>query len=184
MGTEGEDDGLWIPGGDWNRDGQELAVPLDPQQIPAHINEGPPDLRLLELGFSFPLAVSEGVDDGGSGADGRLHPNRVEIRMLRAQGGVKGLDDREDGSFAAFQGVVDGLPLDVGAGLHQGADLRVLLEPESQADCRHRAASAAMIPHPPREEKGNLSQNPASGWSILGLWTTCLGGEDRWGFRS
>ncbi len=30
----------------------------------------------------------------------------------------------------------------------------------------------------------NSSQNPASGWSILGLWTTCLGGEDRWGFRS
>jgi transposase-like protein len=30
----------------------------------------------------------------------------------------------------------------------------------------------------------NSSQNPASGCSILGLWTTCLGGEDRWGFRS
>jgi hypothetical protein len=33
----------------------------------------------------------------------------------------------------------------------------VLLEPESQADCRHRAASAAMIPHPPREEKGTAN---------------------------
>jgi hypothetical protein len=59
-----------------------------------------PDLRLLELGFSFPLAVSEGVDDGGSGADGRLHPNRVEIRMLRAQGGVEGFDEGEGGGFA------------------------------------------------------------------------------------
>jgi hypothetical protein len=35
-----------------------------------------------------------------------------------------------------------------------------------------------------RSKKRNSSQNPASGCSILCLWTTCLGGEDRWGFRS
>jgi len=58
--------------------------------------------------------------------------------MLRAQGGVEGLDDREGGGFAVFQGVVDGLPLDVGAGLHPGADPGALLEPEPQADRRHR----------------------------------------------
>jgi hypothetical protein len=78
------------------------------------------------------------VDDGGSGADGRLHPNRVEIRMLRAQGGVEGFDEGEGGGFAVFQGVVDGLLLDVGAGLHQGTDPGVLLESEPQADRRHR----------------------------------------------
>jgi hypothetical protein len=58
--------------------------------------------------------------------------------MLRAQGGVEGFDEGEGGGFAVFQGVVDGLPLDVGAGLHQSADPGVLLEPESQADRRHR----------------------------------------------
>jgi hypothetical protein len=78
------------------------------------------------------------VDDGGSGADGRLHPNRLEIRMLHAQGRIEGFDEGEGGGFAVFQGVVDGLPLDVGAGLHQGADFGMLLESEPQADRRHR----------------------------------------------
>jgi hypothetical protein len=57
---------------------------------------------------------------------------------LLPQGGVEGLDDREGGGFAVFQGVVDGLPLDVGAGLHQGADPGMLLESEPQTDRRHR----------------------------------------------
>jgi hypothetical protein len=78
------------------------------------------------------------VDDPGSRPDRPVDEVGVEIRMLRAQGGIEGLDEGEGGGFAVFQGVVDGLPLDVGAGLHQGADIRVLLESESQADRRHR----------------------------------------------
>jgi hypothetical protein len=58
--------------------------------------------------------------------------------MLRAQGGVEGLDEGEGGGLAVFQGVVDGLSLDVGAGLHQSADPGMLLESEPQADRRHR----------------------------------------------
>jgi hypothetical protein len=62
----------------------------------------------------------------------------MEVGIPLPQGGVEGLDDREGGGFAVFQGVIDGLPLDVGAGLHQGADFGMLFESESQADRRHR----------------------------------------------
>jgi hypothetical protein len=31
---------------------------------------------------------------------------------------------------------------------------------------------------------GTHLKTPVSGCSILCLWTTCLGGEGRWGFRS
>jgi len=62
----------------------------------------------------------------------------MEVGISFPQGGVEGLDEGEGGGFAVFQGVVDGLPLDVGADLHQGADLGMLLESEPQADRRHR----------------------------------------------
>jgi len=41
--AEGKDDGLRIPGGDRDRDGQGLAVPLDPRRLPDQIDRGAPD---------------------------------------------------------------------------------------------------------------------------------------------
>jgi hypothetical protein len=61
----------------------------------------------------------------------------MEMGILLPQGWVEVFDDRVGGSLAVFQGVSDGLPLDVGVGLHRSADLGVLIELESQAGRRH-----------------------------------------------
>jgi hypothetical protein len=43
MRAEGKDDGLRIPGGDRDRDGQGLAIPFDPHRLPDRIDRGTPD---------------------------------------------------------------------------------------------------------------------------------------------
>jgi hypothetical protein len=111
---------------------------FDLHRLPDQVDRWTPDLRPVRPGLPSPLLIPKDVDDPGAGSDRPVDEVGVEIRMLRAQGGVEGLDEGEGGGFAVFQGVVDGLPLDVGAGLHQGTDFGMLLEPEPQADRRHR----------------------------------------------